>query len=217
MKIVTLFLFCAIGVQSFGFELSLSKNFEQNIEPTTMQISFALRTAASSAEAVRGRFHSLVIEMKKSNVCSGGAYGISPEYRHEKNAARELIGFSGILNYTCDFEETSALDKAISLFSAQKTIELTQSPLRWVVKKEKLQETIDMLELKAVQHPKEYIKSLREQKIAECEISKISLNRNFYTPVVQNARVMSASIPEPTREAQEVQINAEYLYKCKEF
>ena len=212
------FLVCGVFlVESFAFELSMSQSFEQKLEPSVMQISFSLNTKASSAEAIRERFHPLITEMQKSNICSGGAYAISPEYKYEKNKARTLVGFYGNLNYKCDFEETKQLDDVVSLLDAQKKIELTQSPVRWVVKKEKIQEAQRSLELEALQHPMLYAKSLQEKKIAKCKVSKVSLNKNIHIPFVGNVtRAMSSSIPEPTKETQEIQISAQYIYECKE-
>lgn len=218
MKRLVFFVCGVFLLEGFAFELSMSQNFVQKLEPSVMQISFTLSTKASSAEAIRERLHPIITEMKKSTICSGGAYAISPEYKYEKEKARVLVGFYGKVNYKCSFEETTQLDGVVALLDAKKKIELTQSPVRWVVKQEKIQEAQRALELEALQHPMLYAKSLQEQKIAKCKVQKVSLHKNIHIPFVANVtRAMSTSIPEPTKETQEIQISAEYLYECEEF
>lgn len=217
MKVYALCLCCILGAQSFGFELSKSEHFEQKLEPTDMEISFTFQTKATTAQEIRERLHPLIVAMKKRDMCSGGAYTINPEYNYEKNKSRQLLGFSGRLGYVCHFEDTDLLDEMVSFFDEQEELDLTQSPIRWVVKEKKIQEARDLLELQAVQHPKNYIQKLKDHKIAKCKIEKISLNTHGYVPVLKSsARIMSSSIPEPTKQTQEIQISAEYLYKCKE-
>ncbi len=210
-KIVVL---CLFMINLFAYDLSISREFKDFLEPDRMSISFSLQTKQKKARDVRTTFNPIVLKMKKYAICSGGSYRVNPYYDYQSKS-RKLLGYEGYLQFSCKFKKVDELDDVLGLFDSYKEVRVQQNPISWIVDEQTVAVSKQSMELEAIKYSKKYVNILQTESIGKCKVSKIDIQGNSYNrPITRMALKSESLVEEPKKVNIDISLHANYIFEC---
>jgi hypothetical protein len=200
-----------------AYDIKISKSFEQEVAPDMMQLSFHIASRANDASSVRKVLNGVVKKINASEFCAPATYSIAPLYNYESKT-REFLGMHGDLYTECTFVEAKEVDSFIHSLEREKKLELTISPIRWIVNKKLQVSAKSALEIKAMHFAKEYVTTLESQGIGGCSVTQIELASSagvHYRSEPLMSQAKSVGTEAPRKEPMRVSVHANYTFSCK--
>ena len=225
--------------------VSKDRVFEDYITPSHMSGSFSIVKKSQETIEIQKLFNKIVGIVKKSDICKGGNYYISPEYEYkthyynnetkeEINPAKltprtyyqkqkkEFIGYRSKIDFNCTFKNVTTYDKIISKIKELKVKELSLNTIHYKATKNEIDSSNDSLEVDAIKYAKEYSKKLNTLFDSRCKIEKIIFNPSSHTPRHYSQKNMLKSASEatsittpPIKENLKIDLRVNYTFECK--
>ncbi len=205
-----------------AFEIHKSNEFTKEVEPTKMSMSILASIDDKSQSKIQSVFKRAILGSQSEKICTNGSYRISPRYTY-KQQKRTFIGYQGSITFTCEFTDSTKLDRVISKLDSinqeKDKLKLTLNPIKWIVDRNTVKQTNKILELEALNYAKTYNEYLTEVYETTCSIKEVSLNApsrpNRIVPVYAMARDMKSETTKPIKSNHTLKYSASYKFECK--
>jgi len=222
-----------IIILSFGFiflnafEVQKNKTFEKDVEPTVMITSISAQIKDKDKLNIQNIFKEAIETSKLGNICTNGAYRISPSYEYiqnnyDRNSKRIFTGYNGNINFTCEFKDTKKLDLVISnldKITKDDKLKITLNEISWTIDKKTNEDTIEELEIYALKYANTYSDFLTKLYKNTCGIKEIKLNAHNYSSPIPLVRSESIGFAKshstaPIKSDLTLKYSANYAFKC---
>jgi len=200
-----------------AIEINKNKTFTIESEQENFQTTFRIASKAKTSHRIEATFNKIIRLSKKSDICTGGKYTISPRYVY-KNSERHRDGYQGGVSFECTFQDQENYEDLIDKVKKVRDIQLTQNKIN-IVAKDKSKE----LEQISFQYANEYIHELHRY-FRNCRVELIDV-LNFQQPSprpymlrksVRMQEDSSTSITTPIKKGLTQSLDVKYTFICQE-
>ena len=216
--IALLFPFLANGAMN----ITTNEQVSQSLKPDVLQGNLSFEEQSRNSNTIKEHLNSIVAEVKrfdpKGEFCQGGGYHLSPRYSY-KDQKQEFIGYSGNLNFGCEFktvEEYNALLSKIDKVIVP-SVRKSEGALSWVVSEKTQKMVKQALRVELLRTAKAQSEAFSKETGLECSVETVSFGGVAQPrPVMMKAMMMADSVPteSPIQRDEESVLDATVSYSC---
>ncbi|MDX1808574.1 MAG: SIMPL domain-containing protein [Sulfurospirillaceae bacterium] len=210
-----------------------TKKFVDSITPDRLSTRIALNVTEKDYTQASNTLSSLSTVLKKyEKICKNSGYAINKALEWDKSKGKSVfIGYKGTLNFKCQYDKPSQLEKFYNepilkkLIENNKKVSVTNFGTQWIVSKHAIAKKKENLERRALLYSAKYAKRISKLLERRCTTKSIDLspNTNSAIPLSRQEMILSKGTStnlihssEPTKEDAEISYIADYTFICKE-
>lgn len=198
-----------------------NEQVSQSLKPDVLKGSLHFEEQSKNADMIKTHLNAIVAEVKrfdpKGVFCQGGGYYLSPRYSY-KDQKQEFIGYSGSLNFECEFkiiEEYNALIAKIDKASAP-SVRKSEGALSWGVSEKTQKGVKQALRIELLRSAKAQADMFSNETGLECIVESVNFGGIAQPrPVMMKAMMAdSVAIESPIQRDEESSLDATVSYSC---
>jgi len=204
-----------------AMNITTTEQVSQSLNPDVLQGSLSFEEQSKNSNTIKEHLNLIVAAVKgfdpKGEFCQGGSYHLSPRYSY-KEQKQEFIGYSGNLNFGCEFkaiEEYNALIAKIDKVSAP-SVRKSEGALSWGVS-EKTQTTAKQsLRLELLRSAKVQADAFSKETGMECVVESVNFGGAAQPrPFMMKAMMADSVATESPIQRNEISsLDATVSYSC---
>lgn len=205
-----------------AMNITAIEQVSQSLKPDVLQGSLSFEEQSKNSTAIKEHLNLIVAAVKgfdpKGEFCQGGGYHLSPRYSY-KDQKQEFIGYSGNLNFGCEFkaiEEYNALIAKIDKVSAP-SVRKSEGALSWGVSEKTQKAVKQSLRVELLRSAKAQSDAFSKETGMECVVESINFGGIAQPrPVMMKAMMMADSVAteSPIQRDEESSLDATVSYIC---
>lgn len=204
-------------------DISVSRSVKPDKMTSHTGISYKSKDYAKAATEME-RFANLLKACNGS--CDYTGYNVYPDYKYDKGA-RKLIGYTGSMNINCAFKDIKVYEKLMNsvygITNGKKDYQISTSPVRWVVSKERRDNVLNELKIEAVKSASDLARKYSSATGMQCSVTQINFSGGsmpFNAPERSMSRSLkmasdSISFSAPDSKEQKLSRGASLFFICK--
>lgn len=213
-------LLAPLGVYA-AMSITTVEQVSQSLKSDVLQGSLSFEEQSKNANAIKEHLNAIVAEVKrfdpKGEFCQGGGYHLSPRYSY-KDQKQEFIGYSGNLNFGCEFkaiEEYNALISKIDKVSVP-SVRKTEGALSWGVSVKTQKVAKQSLRLELLRSAKVQAEAFSKETGMECVVESVNFGGAVQPRPIMMKAMMADSVAteSPIQRDEETSLDATVSYIC---
>lgn len=205
-----------------AMNITAIEQVSQSLKPDVLQGSLSFEEQSKNSNTIKEHLNLIVAAVKefdsKGEFCQGGGYHLSPRYSY-KEQKQEFIGYSGNLNFGCEFktiEEYNALISKIDKASAP-SIRKSEGALSWGVSEKTQKAVKQLLRVELLRSAKAQAEAFSKETGMGCAVESVNFGGIAQPrPVMMKAMMMADSVAteSPIQRDEESSLDATVSYIC---
>lgn len=204
-----------------SMSIMTNEQVSQSLKPDVLQGSLSFEEENKNSNTIKEHLNAVIVAVKgfdpKGEFCQGGGIQLSPRYNY-KEQKQEFIGYSGSLNFGCEFktiEEYNTLIAKIDKVSAP-NVRKSEGALSWGVSDKMHKALQHALRLELLRTAKAQSEAFSKELGLECRIESVNyIGAILPRPVMMKAMMAdSVAIESPIQRDEESTLNAIVNYTC---
>ncbi|MDD2780363.1 SIMPL domain-containing protein [Sulfuricurvum sp.] len=202
--------------------ITTNEQVSQSLKPDVLQGSLSFEEQSKNSTTIKEHLNLIVAAVKgfdpKGEFCQGGGYHLSPRYSY-KDQKQEFIGYSGNLNFGCEFkaiEEYNTLIAKIDKVSAP-SVRKSEGALSWGVSEKTQKMVKQSLRVELLRSAKAQAEAFSKETALECAVESVNFGGIAQPhPVMMKAMMMADSVgtESPIQRDEESSLDATVSYIC---
>lgn len=207
---------------SAAMNIATVEQVSQSLKRDVLQASLSFDEQSKNSNTIKEHLNAIVAEVKrfdpKGELCQGGGYHLSPRYSY-KDQKQEFIGYSGNLNFGCEFttiEQYNTLIAKIDKVSVP-GVRKSEGALSWGVSEKTQKAVKQSLRLELLRSAKEQSEIFSKETGMECVVESVNFGGVAQPrPVMMKVMMMADSAPteSPIQRDEESSLDASVNYIC---
>jgi len=205
-----------------AMNITTNEQVSQSLKPDVLQGSLSFEEQSKNSATIKEHLNAIVAAVKgfdpKGEFCQGGGYHLSPRYSY-KDQKQEFIGYSGSLNFGCEFkaiEEYNALISKIDKVSAP-SVRKSEGALSWGVSEKTQKMVKQSLRVELLRSAKAQSDAFSKETGLECSVESINFGGVAQPrPIMMKAMMMADTVAteSPIQRDEESTLDATVSYIC---
>lgn len=213
-------LLAPLGVYA-AMNITTVEQVSQSLKSDVLQGSLSFEEQSKNANAIKEHLNAIVAEVKrfdpKGEFCQGGGYHLSPRYSY-KDQKQEFIGYSGNLNFGCEFkaiEEYNTLIAKIDKVSVP-SVRKSEGALSWGVSQKTQKAAKQSLRVELLRSAKVQAEAFSKETGMECVVESVNFGGIAQPRPVMMKAMMADSVAteSPIQRDEETSLDATVSYIC---
>lgn len=222
MKKITLITVLFLPLWANGaVSITANEQVSRSMRPDVLQGRLHFEEQSKNTDTIKTHLNAIVSGVKRfdpnGELCQGGGYDLTPRYNY-KDQRQEFIGYSGSLNFGCEFktiEEYNALIAKIDKVSAS-SIRKSEGALSWGVSEKKQKTVQQELRLELLRSAKAQADTFSKETGLECIVESVNFGGVAQPRPVMMKAMMADSVAteSPILRDEESSLDATVSYSC---
>lgn len=205
-----------------ALNITTNEQVSQSLKPDVLQGNLSFEEESKSSNTIKEHLNAIVIAVKgfdpKGEFCQGGGYHLSPRYSY-KDQKQEFIGYSGNLNFGCEFktiEDYNALIAKIDKVTVP-SVRKSEGALSWGVSEKIRKVAKQGLRAELLRTAKDQADAFSKETGMECIVESVNFGAIAQPrPIMMKAMMIADSVAteNPIQRDEESTLDAVVSYSC---
>lgn len=205
-----------------AMNITTNEQVSQSLKPDVLQGNLSFEEESKSSNTIKEHLNAIVLAVKgfdpKGEFCQGGGYHLSPRYSY-KDQKREFIGYSGNLNFGCEFktiEDYNALIAKIDKVNVP-SVRKSEGALSWGVSEKNQKMVKQGLRAELLRTAKAQADAFSKETGMVCVVESVNFGAIAQPrPIMMKAMMIADSVAteNPIQRNEESTLDAVVSYSC---